>query len=47
MRALKRVGDPYTDADIAGAASAVNGKTELDALIAYLQALGTHAPRGG
>ena len=47
MRALKRLGDPYTDADIAGAASAVNGKTELDALVAYLQALGTHAPRGG
>ena len=47
MRALKRVGDPYTDADLAGAASAVNGKTELDALVAYLQALGTHAPRGG
>ena len=47
MRALKRVGDPYTDADIAGAAKAVNGKTELDALVAYLQALGTHAPRGG
>jgi len=47
MRALKRLGDPYTDADIAGAAKAVNGKTELDALVAYLQALGTHAPRGG
>jgi cytochrome c oxidase cbb3-type subunit II len=41
MRALRRVGVPYTDADIAGAAEAVHGKTELDALIAYLQGLGT------
>lgn len=47
MRALKRLGDPYTDADIQGAAAAVSGKTELDAVIAYLQALGTHAPKGG
>ncbi|MFL6592791.1 MAG: cytochrome-c oxidase, cbb3-type subunit II [Luteimonas sp.] len=47
MRALKRIGDPYTDADIAGAAHEVDGKTELDAVVAYLQALGTHAPRGG
>ena len=42
MRALKRIGDPYSEADIAGAAKAVEGKTELDAVIAYLQALGTH-----
>ena len=46
MRALKRLGDPYSDADIAGAPAAVDGKTELDALVAYLQGLGKHAPRG-
>ena len=33
-------GVPYTDADIEGAAEAVKGKTELDALVAYLQSLG-------
>jgi cytochrome c oxidase cbb3-type subunit 2 len=42
MRALKYVGVPYTDAEIAGAADAVRGKTEMDALVAYLQSLGTH-----
>jgi cytochrome c oxidase cbb3-type subunit 2 len=42
MRALRTVGVPYTDADIAGATEAVKGKTELDAVIAYLQVLGTH-----
>jgi cytochrome c oxidase cbb3-type subunit 2 len=47
MRALKRIGDPYTDADIAGARAAVAGKSELDAVVAYLQGLGKHAPRGG
>ncbi|MCW5652876.1 cytochrome-c oxidase, cbb3-type subunit II [Hydrogenophaga sp.] len=41
MRALRRVGVPYTDEDIAGAAGQVAGKTEQDALIAYLQGLGT------
>ena len=41
MRALQMLGDPYTDEQIAGAAEAVAGKTELDALIAYLQDLGT------
>ena len=41
LRALQMLGDPYTDEDIAGAAAAVEGKTELDALIAYLQDLGT------
>ena len=41
MRVLKRLGDPYTDAQIASAASEVEGKTEMDALIAYLQMLGT------
>lgn len=42
MRALRRVGVPYTDDDIAGAQQAVAGKTEIEALIAYLQQLGTH-----
>lgn len=40
MRALRRVGVPYTDAQIAAAPDEVKGKTELDALIAYLQGLG-------
>jgi cytochrome c oxidase cbb3-type subunit 2 len=40
MQALRRVGVPYTDAEIAGAADVVRGKTELEALIAYLQGLG-------
>ena len=39
------LGDPYTDADIAAAPGAVAGKTELDALVAYLQGLGVaHEP---
>jgi len=42
MTALRRVGVPYTDADIAGAPAAVKDKTDLDALVAYLQVLGTH-----
>ena len=46
MRALQRLGDPYSDADIAGAPAAVEGKTEMDAMVAYLQGLGRHAPRG-
>jgi cytochrome c oxidase cbb3-type subunit 2 len=41
MRALRRVGVPYTDQEIAGAKADLKGKTELDALIAYLQVLGT------
>jgi cytochrome c oxidase cbb3-type subunit 2 len=41
MKALRVVGVPYTDEDIAGAAAAVQGKTESEALIAYLQSLGT------
>jgi len=40
MRALRRVGVPYTDAQIAAAPDEVRGKTELDALVAYLQGLG-------
>ena len=47
LKTLKMMGDPYTDADIAGAGAAVEGKTELDAVVAYLQGLGKHAPRGG
>jgi cytochrome c oxidase cbb3-type subunit 2 len=41
MRAMRRVGVPYTDAEIAGGAAEVDGKVEIDALIAYLQVLGT------
>ena len=47
MRGLQRLGDPYTDAEIAAAPGAVTGKTELDAVVAYLQGLGKHAPKGG
>ena len=46
MGVLRMEGVPYTDADIAGAAAAVEGKTELDALIAYLQGLGTNLKAG-
>ena len=46
MKALQRLGDPYTDEEIAKAAADVAGKTELDAVVAYLQGLGKHAPRG-
>jgi cytochrome c oxidase cbb3-type subunit 2 len=45
MKALRTLGDPYTDEDLAGAVAAVEGKTELQALIAYLQGLGTATPR--
>jgi cytochrome c oxidase cbb3-type subunit II len=41
MTALRRVGVPYTDDEIAKGADAVKGRTELDALVAYLQVLGT------
>jgi cytochrome c oxidase cbb3-type subunit 2 len=41
MRALRLVGVPYTDEQIAGAQAELKGKSELDALIAYLQVLGT------
>jgi cytochrome c oxidase cbb3-type subunit II len=40
MRALRRVGVPYTDDEISKAKAEVKGKTELEALIAYLQNLG-------
>jgi cytochrome c oxidase cbb3-type subunit 2 len=42
MRALRTVGVPYTDVDIGAAGEAVFGKTEIEALIDYLQQLGTH-----
>lgn len=41
MEALRKVGVPYTDEDIEGAKAAVEGVTEMDALVAYLQQLGT------
>ncbi len=41
MEVLRNLGVPYTDEDIAGAEAAVKGKTEMDALVAYLQGLGT------
>lgn len=45
MRALRLLGVPYTDAQIAAAPEALKGKTEEDALIAYLQGLGTGVRR--
>jgi cytochrome c oxidase cbb3-type subunit 2 len=44
LKALRRLGVPYTDADVAGASEAVKGRNELDALVAYLQVLGTAGP---
>lgn len=41
MRALRTLGHPYTDEEIAGSVDLVKGKTELDAVVAYLQVLGT------
>ena len=40
MRALRKVGVPYSDEEIAGASQQVEGKTEMDVLIAYLQGMG-------
>ena len=45
MSALRKVGVPYTDEEIEGAEEAVKGKTEMDAVIAYLQGLGTALPK--
>ena len=45
MRALQRLGDPYSDEEIAAAGNEVQGKTEMQALVAYLQGLG-HARSG-
>ena len=41
LRALRRVGVPYSDEEVAQAGEAVKGKTEIEALVAYLQVLGT------
>ncbi len=40
LRLMRKLGVPYSDADIAQASAAVSGKSEMDALIAYLQGLG-------
>jgi cytochrome c oxidase cbb3-type subunit II len=40
--ALRRLGVPYSEAEVAASAASVQGKTEMDALIAYLQSLGLH-----
>ena len=42
MKVLKTLGHPYTDEEIANASAVIKGKTELDALVAYLQGLGIH-----
>ena len=41
MEVLRTLGHPYSDEDIAGAKKALEGKTEMDVLIAYLQGMGT------
>jgi cytochrome c oxidase cbb3-type subunit 2 len=41
LEVMRLMGVPYTDADVEGASAAVQGKTEMDALVAYLQVLGT------
>lgn len=46
MRALRRLGHPYTDADIEAAPATLEGLSEVDALVAYLQGLGTPATGG-
>ncbi len=42
METLRRLGAPYTDAEIEAAPAALEGKTEMDAIIAYMQGLGIH-----
>ena len=46
LRVLATLGDPYTEEDFASVPGAVGGRTELDALVAYLQGLGRNAPKG-
>jgi len=41
MSALRKVGVPYTDAEIASSVEELKGKMEIDAVVAYLQVLGT------
>ncbi len=45
MKVLRMLGHPYSDEDLAGVAAALDGKTDLDAMIAYLQNLGTSVSR--
>jgi len=45
MKVLKMLGHPYTDEQIANAAASLTDKTQLDALVAYLQDLGTAMPK--
>lgn len=47
MRALRRLGHPYTVADIEAAPAALDGLTEVDALVTYLQGLGTSGAGSG
>ena len=42
LTAMQRLGVPYSDAEVADSANAVAGKSEMDAVVAYLQGLGTH-----
>jgi cytochrome c oxidase cbb3-type subunit 2 len=42
LRVLQMLGVPYTEEDIASASTEVQGKTEMQAMVAYLQTLGTH-----
>ena len=42
IEAMRWLGVPYTDEDISGAVAAVKGKTEMEAVVAYLQVLGTY-----
>jgi cytochrome c oxidase cbb3-type subunit 2 len=46
LRALRMLGVPYSDEDMKTAREDLRGKTEMDALIAYLQNLGTAVKRG-
>jgi cytochrome c oxidase cbb3-type subunit 2 len=46
MRVLRRLGHPYSDEEIAAAPAALEGLSEADALVAYLQMLGTSIPAG-
>jgi cytochrome c oxidase cbb3-type subunit 2 len=46
MQVLRRLGHPYSDDEIVAAPAALEGRTEVDALIAYLQMLGTSTPSG-
>ena len=46
LRALRFLGVPYTEEQVAGARKELQGRTEMEALIAYLQVLGTAVKRG-